>query len=106
MNIDKTAPIAAVAISLIALFVPFEYWGLLLVIIGLAHGVMSVVDDRAGQAMIYALAIAAPAMSATLGSDIPVVGEYGKDFLDNLTSGIHGYAVAALVMDIKARIMG
>jgi hypothetical protein len=56
--------------------------------------------------MIYALAIAAPAMSATLGSDIPVVGEYGKDFLDNLTSGIHGYAVAALVMDIKARIMG
>ena len=40
MNIDKIAPIAAIAISLIALFVPFEYWGLLLVAIGLVHGVM------------------------------------------------------------------
>ena len=29
MNIDKIAPMAAVAISLIAVFVPFEYWGLL-----------------------------------------------------------------------------
>ena len=53
MNIDKIAPIAAIAISLIALFVPFEYWGLLLVAIGLVHGVMSPVDDRAAQAMIY-----------------------------------------------------
>lgn len=29
MNIDKIAPMAAVAISLIAVFAPFEYWGLL-----------------------------------------------------------------------------
>ena len=28
MNIDKIAPMAAVAISLIAVFVPFEYWAL------------------------------------------------------------------------------
>jgi|TARA_B110000263_G_scaffold60766_1_gene52231 hypothetical protein len=106
MNIDKTAPIAAVAISLIALFVPFEYWGALLVLIGLVHGMMSVVDDRAGQAMIYAAAVAVPLMGATLGDAIPGVGSYGEDFLVNLTSAIHGYAVATLVMDIKARIMG
>ena len=34
MNIDKIAPIAAVALSLIAVFVSFEYWGLLLILIG------------------------------------------------------------------------
>ena len=45
MNIDKIAPMVAVAISLIAVFVPFEYWGLLLIVIGLAHGLMSPVDD-------------------------------------------------------------
>ena len=45
MNIDKIAPMAAVTISLIAVFVPFEYWGLLLIVIGLAHGLMSPVDD-------------------------------------------------------------
>jgi hypothetical protein len=106
MNIDKIAPIAAIAISLIALFVPFEYWGALLVLIGLAHGIMSPVDDRATQAMIYAAAVAVPLMGATLGDSIPVIGGFGGDFLVNFTSAIHGYAVAALIMDLRARIMG
>jgi hypothetical protein len=56
--------------------------------------------------MIYAAAVAVPLMGATLGDAIPGVGSYGEDFLVNLTSAIHGYAVATLVMDIKARIMG
>ena len=106
MNIDKIAPIAAIAISLIGIFVPFEYWGLLLVTIGLVHGVMSPVDDRAAQAMIYGAAIAVPLMGATLGNAIPVVGGYGEDFLVAFTSAIHGYAVATLIMDLRSRIMG
>ena len=85
MNIDKIAPMAAVAISLIAVFVPFEYWGLLLIIIGLAHGLMSPVDDRATQAMIYAAAVAVPLMGSTFGDAIPAVGGIGEDLLMNLS---------------------
>ena len=104
MNIDKIAPMAAVAISLIAVFVPFEYWGLLLIVIGLAHGLMS--PDRATQAMIYAGAIAVPLMAGTFGDTIPALGGIGEDLLVNLTIAIHGYAIAALIGDIKTRIMG
>ena len=106
MNIDKIAPIAAVALSLIAVFVPFEYWGLLLILIGLVHGLMSPVDDRATQAMIYGAAIAVPLMAGTFGDAIPAIGGIGQDLLVNFTVAIHGYAIATLIGDIKTRIMG
>ena len=106
MNIDKIATIAAVALSLIAVFVPFEYWGLLLIFIGLVHGLMSPVDDRATQAMVYGAAIAVPLMAGTFGDAIPAIGGIGQDLLVNLTVAIHGYAIATLIGDIKTRIMG
>ena len=106
MNIDKIAPIAAVALSLIAVFVPFEYWGLLLILIGLVHGLMSPVDDRATQAMIYGAVIAVPLMAGTFGDAIPAIGGIGQDLLVNFTVAIHGYAIATLIGDIKTRIMG
>ena len=106
MNIDKIAPIAAVALSLIAVFVPFEYWGLLLILIGLVHGLMSPVDDRATQAMVYGAAIAVPLMAGTFGDAIPAIGGIGQDLLGNFTVAIHGYAIATLIGDIKTRIMG
>ena len=106
MNIDKIAPMVAVALSLIAVFVPFEYWGLLLILIGLVHGLMSPVDDRATQAMVYAAAIAVPLMAGTFGDAIPAIGGIGQDLLVNLTVAIHGYAIATLIGDIKTRIMG
>ncbi|MAX06771.1 hypothetical protein OAL54_01930 [Gammaproteobacteria bacterium] len=106
MNIDKIAPIAAVALSLIAVFVPFEYWGLLLILIGLVHGLMSPVDDRATQAMVYGAAIAVPLMAGTFGDAIPAIGGIGQDLLVNFTVAIHGYAIATLIGDIKTRIMG
>lgn len=106
MNIDKIAPIVAVALSLIAVFVPFEYWGLLLILIGLVHGLMSPVDDRATQAMVYGAAIAVPLMAGTFGDAIPAIGGIGQDLLVNFTVAIHGYAIATLIGDIKTRIMG
>ena len=106
MNIDKIAPMAAAAISLIAVFAPFEYWGLLLIIIGLAHGLMSPIDDRATQAMIYAGAVAVPLMAGTFGDAIPAIGGIGEDLLINFTTAIHGYAIATLIGDIKTRVMG
>ena len=101
MNIDKIAPMVAVGISLIAVFIPFEYWGLLLIVIGLAHGLMSPVDDRATQAMIYGAAIAVPLMAGTFGDAIPAIGGIGEDLLINLTVAIHGYAIALSLIHIS-----
>ena len=67
---------------------------------------MSPVDDRATQAMIYAAAVAVPLMGSTFGDAIPAVGGIGEDLLMNLTIAIHGYAIAALIGDIRTRIIG
>ena len=45
-------------------------------------------------------------MAGTFGDAIPAIGGIGEDLLINLTVAIHGYAIAALIGDIKTRIMG
>ena len=79
MNIDKLAPIAAVIVAVIAVFVvgdvefiPFaeggdyvldgsaQWFVLVLMLIGLVHGLMSPVTDHASQAMIVVAAFAFP----------------------------------------------
>ena len=123
MNIDKLAPIAAVIVAVIAVFVvgdvefiPFAQGGgyaldgnaqwfvLVLMLIGLVHGLMSPVTDHASQAMIVVAAFAFPRLSDTLAS-IPAVGMYLDQFIDHLAIAIAGYAIAALINETKSRIM-
>ena len=122
MNIDKLAPIAAVVVAVIAVFVvgdvefiPFaegggyvldgsaQWFVLVLMLIGLVHGLMSPVTDHASQAMIIVAAFAFPRLSDALDS-IPVVGMYLDQFIDHLAIAIAGYAIAALIIDLKSRI--
>ena len=123
MNIDKLAPIAAVVVAVIAVFVvgdvefiPFSEGGgyvldgsaqwfvLVLMLIGLVHGLMSPVTDHASQAMVIVAAFAFPRLSDALDS-IPVVGMYLDQFIDHLAIAIAGYAIAALINETKSRIM-
>ena len=123
MNIDKLAPIAAVVVALIAVvvvgdvdFIPFadgggfdlegnnQWFVLALVAIGLVHGLMSPVTDHASQAMIIVAAYAFPRLANTLDS-IPQVGEYLNQFVDQFAIAIAGYAIAALINEVKSRIM-
>ena len=122
MNIDKLAPIAAVIVAVIAVVVvggvdriPFNQGGgyvldgnaqwfiLVLMLIGLVHGLMSPVTDHASQAMIIVAAFAFPILADTLDS-IPGVGMYLNQFVDQLAIAIAGYAIAALIIDLKSRI--
>ena len=119
MNIDKLAPIAAVIVAIIAVLVVGDVtysfqtgydltgnsqWLILaLVLIGLVHGLMSPVTDHASQAMIIVAAFAFPILADTLDS-IPAVGMYLNQFVDQLAIAIAGYAIAALIIDLKARI--
>ena len=123
MNIDKLAPIAAVVVAVIAVFVvgdvefiPFAQGGgyaldgnaqwfvLVLMLIGLVHGLMSPVTDHASQAMVIVAAFAFPRLSDTLDS-IPAVGMYLDQFIDQFAIAIAGYAIAALINEVKSRIM-
>ena len=123
MNIDKLAPIAAVIVAVIAVFVvggveriPFDGVGgyvldgnaqwfiLVLMLIGLVHGLMSPVTDHASQAMVIVAAFAFPRLSDTLDS-IPAVGMYLDQFIDQFAIAIAGYAIAALINETKSRIM-
>ena len=122
MNIDKLAPIAAVIVAVIAVFVvgdvefiPFAQGGgyaldgnaqwfvLVLMLIGLVHGLMSPVTEPASIAFIIIAAFAFPILANTLES-IPAIGMYLNQFVDQLAIAIAGYAIAALIIDLKSRI--
>ncbi len=122
MNIDKLAPIAAVIVAVIAVVVvggvEFSFspqgggyvldgnaqWFILaLMLIGLVHGLMSPVTDHASIAFIIVAAYMFPRLANTLES-IPAVGMYLNQFVDQLAIAIAGYAIAALINDLKSRI--
>tara|TARA_B100000953_G_scaffold11341_1_gene10139 strand:- start:705 stop:1082 length:378 start_codon:yes stop_codon:yes gene_type:complete len=122
MNIDKLAPIAAVIVAVIAVAVvggveriPFSQGGgyvldgnaqwfiLALMLIGLVHGLMSPVTDHASIAFIIVAAYMFPSLANTLES-IPAIGMYLNQFVDQLAIAIAGYAIAALIIDLKSRI--
>ena len=104
MNIDKLAPILALAVAVIATFVDMEYWALILVAIGLVHGIMSRVSDHASQAMIIVAAYAFPTIANSLDA-IPAVGMYLNEIVDQFSIAIAGYAIAALGHEVASRIM-
>ena len=104
MNIDKIAPILAVAVAVLAAFVDMEYWALILVGIGLVHGIMSRVSDHASQAMIIVAAYAFPTIANSLDA-IPAVGMYLNEIVDQFSIAIAGYAIAALGHEVASRIM-
>ena len=122
MNIDKLAPIAASVVAVIAVvvvgdvqFIPFadgggydldgnaQWFILALMLIGLVHGLMSPVTDHASIAFIIVAAYMFPRLANTLES-IPTIGMYLNQFVDQLAIAIAGYAIAALIIDLKSRI--
>ena len=123
MNIDKLAPIAASVVAVIAVVVVgdvefsfspqgggyvldgnAQWFILILMAIGLVHGLMSPVTDHASQALAIVAAFAFPRLADTLDS-IPAVGMYLNQFVDQLAIAIAGYAIAALINETKSRIM-
>ena len=104
MNIDRIAPGLAVVAALLATFIANEWWSRALVVIGLVHGLISPFKDHAWQAMIIVGAFAFPTLANNLDA-IPAVGTYLNTFVDHVSVAIAGYALAALIMEVKSRIM-
>ena len=104
MDIDRIAPALAVVIALLATFIAMEWWALILVAIGMVHGLMRPVKDHASQAMIIVGAFAFPTLANNLDA-IPTVGGYLNTFVDHFSVAIAGYALAALITEVKSRVM-
>ena len=80
-----------------------QWFILVLMLIGLVHGLMSPVTDHASIAMIIVAAFMFPRLANTLES-IPAIGMYLNQFVDQFAIAIAGYAIAALIIDLKSRI--
>ena len=106
MNIDKLAPTVAIIVAILAIIpaAAIAPWALVLVLIGLVHGLMSPVKDHASLAMVIAAAALMPQIADNL-DNIPVIGLHLNALIDNISVAITGYAVSSLIQDIKSRVV-
>ncbi len=102
--IDRVMPALVLIASILAVFVPMDYWPLLLVLLGLVHGFMSREADTMIILMVLVAAVALPQIANSLDA-IPAVGTYLNSIIDNFAIGIAGYAIAHFVWDVWSRIM-
>ena len=98
MDTIKIIRLAALAVAVIAAFVPFEYWALIMIVLGLAIGIMGVPEERRMIFMITAVTLGA--VAGSLG-EIPVAGEHLTAILTNVSTIINAGALAVILMIIK-----
>ena len=105
MSSDRIIVLVALVAAILAVFVSaFEYWALVLLVLGLAYGFMHTETDLVRQMAFVVAAIGLPVVANQLDV-IPAVGGYLNSIIDMFAIAIAGTAVANWVMDMKARIM-
>ena len=102
--IDRVMPALVLVAAVLAVFVPMDYWALVLVLLGLVHGFMSRETDTVVVLMVLVAAVVLPQIADRLDA-IPAVGSYLNSIIDNFAIGVAGYAVAHFVWDVWSRIM-
>jgi|TARA_B110000263_G_C14962453_1_gene353232 hypothetical protein len=104
MSFNQIMPALATLAAIIAVFVPLEWWPLILVLLGLVHGFGGQEKDPVIIVSVILTAIALPTIADNLNA-IPVIGAHLDAIFDNLAVAVGGYAIALLVLDLKNRIM-
>ena len=84
--------------------VPFGYWPLVLVVIGLVAGFMSPEDDLLTRIGMIVVAVALPTVADSLDA-IMVVCPFVNSVLDSIAVGIAGMVIANVLLQIKERLM-
>jgi hypothetical protein len=72
VNPFKLIGLAAIALAVISAFVDFQYWGLILLLLGLVVGISIAVEDSV-RVMVTALVLAS---LSTVFNHIPEIGHY------------------------------
>ncbi len=103
--VNRILPLLSLIAAVLASFVSgFEYWALILVVLGLVHGFTEPVTDSAAKALFIVAAVALPTLANSLDA-IPVVGAHLNAIIDNFAVAIGGYAITTLALDVYGRIM-
>ena len=107
MNQEKNYVIALIALGVLASIpqIGFDYWHLILVVVGVIAGVMVKYEDVGQRTLIYVVAVAAPMFSDSLNA-VPVIGGWVNGLIDNIAVGIAGMAVALFLTGLIARARG
>jgi|SaaInl4_100m_RNA_FD_contig_21_3910830_length_323_multi_7_in_0_out_0_1 hypothetical protein len=101
MNVEKILLIVIVLLSVVSAFVGIPYVGLVLVLAGLAYGVMAIEDDRKVYFLLVAIVLASGA--GALGS-IPAVGGYLTAILESLSTAASAGAIGVICKGIVDRL--
>ena len=106
MNSDQILSIVGVLAAIGAALAPdsMAYWGLALLVIGLAGGLMGEALDMASRMAMTVAAVAMPTIAKGLDS-IPAIGMQLNAIIDNFALVIGGIVLANFVLVVKDRVM-
>ena len=107
MSSDRIIPLVSLIVAILAVLPmasSFEYWALILLVLGLVFGFLHTETDMVKQ-MVYVLAAMALPVIANNLNEIPFAGGYLNSVIDNFAVAIAGVAIANFIMDLKNRIM-
>ena len=106
MNSDQILSIVGVLAAIGAALAPdsMAYWGLALLVIGLAGGFMGEALDMASRVAMTVAAVALPTIANGLDT-IPAIGMQLNGIIDNMALVIGGVVIANFVLVVKDRVM-
>jgi len=106
MNSDQILSIVGVLAAIGAALAPdsMAYWGLALLVIGLAGGFMGEALDMASRMAMTVAAVALPTIANGLDT-IPAIGMQLNAIIDNFALVIGGIVLANFVLVVKDRVM-
>ena len=96
----------SVVVAVAATFAPdmFEYYALVLVVLGLAMGFTNPIEDVATRVAMYVLAVYLPTIADNLDV-IPVAGEYVNGILSQFAVVIAGVAIMQVCLVLYKGLM-
>ena len=108
MNLERILTLLILVVAILAAIpqipVAAGIWGVALVLIGLASGLMSPAGDITQRIAIYVIAATLPTISNAL-DPIWVVGPWVNTVLDSMATGIQGMALGLFLMAFKDRVL-
>ena len=104
MSADRILTAVGLLAAVVAVFVPLEWWGLILLAVGLVSGFMSPSEDMLTRIGYTVAAVALPTLANSLDA-IPVAGVHLNGIIDNFAIVIGGIVIANFVLVLFARLM-
>ena len=103
MNLEKSLTALMVLLAIAAAFVDIPYSGLILLLLGIAWGIMNPITEILERTAYLIIAVAAPNAADNLDL-IPALGGYLNTSIDGIAIAAAGMWVASFVVAVANRI--